>query len=32
VFHDLKLMEREGSGFDLMYERLSQRPRGADAF
>lgn len=22
VFHDLKLMEREGSGFDLMYERL----------
>lgn len=28
VFHDLKLMEREGSGFDLMYERLlaSGRP------
>lgn len=22
VFHDLKLMEREGSGFDLIYERL----------
>ncbi len=22
VFHDLKLMEREGSGFDLMYDRL----------
>jgi ATP-dependent DNA helicase RecG len=22
VFHDLELMEREGSGFDLMYERL----------
>lgn len=22
VLHDLKLMEREGSGFDLMYERL----------
>jgi ATP-dependent DNA helicase RecG len=22
VFHDLGLMEREGSGFDLMYERL----------
>jgi ATP-dependent DNA helicase RecG len=28
VFHDLRLMEREGSGFDLMYERLlaSGRP------
>jgi ATP-dependent DNA helicase RecG len=28
VFHDLGLMEREGSGFDLMYERLlsSGRP------
>lgn len=28
VFHDLKLMEREGSGFDLMYDRLlaSGRP------
>ena len=22
MFHDLKLMEREGSGFDLMYEKL----------
>jgi ATP-dependent DNA helicase RecG len=22
VFHDLKLMEREGSGFDLLYDRL----------
>lgn len=22
IFHDLKLMEREGSGFDLMFERL----------
>lgn len=22
IFHDLKLMEREGSGFDLLYERL----------
>ncbi len=22
VFHDLKLMEREGSGFDLLFERL----------
>lgn len=38
VFHDLKLMEREGSGFDLMYERLlaSGRPpplptEGADS-
>ena len=28
VFHDLELMEREGSGFDLMYEKLlsSGRP------
>jgi ATP-dependent DNA helicase RecG len=28
IFHDLKLMEREGSRFDLMYERLliSERP------
>jgi ATP-dependent DNA helicase RecG len=28
VFHDLELMEREGSGFDLMYDRLlsSGRP------
>jgi ATP-dependent DNA helicase RecG len=38
VFHDLGLMEREGSGFDLMYERLlaSGRPapvavEGADS-
>jgi ATP-dependent DNA helicase RecG len=22
IFHDVKLMEREGSGFDLLYERL----------
>lgn len=29
VFHDLKLMEREGSGFDLMYERLLMSGRGA---
>ncbi len=29
VFHDLKLMEREGSGFDLMYERLLANGRGA---
>ncbi len=28
VFHDLKLMEREGSGFDLMYERLLASGRG----
>ena len=27
VFHDLKLMEREGSGFDLMYERLLAQGR-----
>jgi len=27
VFHDLKLMEREGSGFDLMYERLLRSGR-----
>lgn len=28
VFHDLKLMEREGSGFDLLYDRMlaSGRP------
>jgi len=28
VFHDLKLMEKEGSGFDLMYDRMlsSGRP------
>jgi ATP-dependent DNA helicase RecG len=38
VFHDLKLMEREGSGFDLLFERLlaSGRPaptvtEGADS-
>lgn len=31
VFHDLKLMEREGSGFDLMYERLLASGRGAPA-
>jgi ATP-dependent DNA helicase RecG len=29
VFHDLKLMEREGSGFDLMYEQLLASGRGA---
>ena len=29
VFHDLKLLEREGSGFDLMYERLLASGRGA---
>ncbi len=29
VFHDLKLMEREGSGFDVMYERLLASGRGA---
>ncbi len=28
VFHDLKLMEREGSGFDLLYERLLASGRG----
>lgn len=28
VFHDVKLMEREGSGFDLMYERLLASGRG----
>lgn len=27
VFHDLKLMEREGSGFDLMYDRLLSQGR-----
>jgi len=31
VFHDLKLMEREGSGFDLMYERLLASGRAAPA-
>lgn len=29
IFHDLKLMEREGSGFDLMYERLLTSGRAA---
>jgi ATP-dependent DNA helicase RecG len=29
VFHDLKLMEREGSGFDLIYERLLSSGRPA---
>lgn len=29
VFHDLKLMEREGSGFDLIYERLLSSGRSA---
>lgn len=29
VFHDLKLMEREGSGFDLIYDRLLSSGRGA---
>jgi ATP-dependent DNA helicase RecG len=29
VFHDLGLMEREGSGFDLMYERLLTSGRAA---
>lgn len=28
VFHDLQLMEREGSGFDLMYDRLLASGRG----
>ncbi|MBI5501617.1 MAG: hypothetical protein HY907_15340 [Deltaproteobacteria bacterium] len=28
VFHDLGLMEREGSGFDLLYERLLASGRG----
>lgn len=27
VFHDLNLMEREGSGFDLMYDRLLSQGR-----
>ena len=27
IFHDLKLMEREGSGFDLMYEVLLSQAR-----
>ncbi len=29
IFHDLALMEREGSGFDLMYERLLTTGRTA---
>ena len=29
VFHDLRLMEREGTGFDLMYERLLASGRAA---
>jgi len=29
VFHDLNLMEREGSGFDLMYDRLLSQGRPA---
>jgi ATP-dependent DNA helicase RecG len=29
VFHDLKLMEREGSGIDLMFERLLASGRAA---
>lgn len=29
VIHDLKLMEREGSGFDLMYDRLLTSGRAA---
>ena len=29
IFHDLKLMEREGSGFDLMYDRLLTSGRAA---
>lgn len=29
VFHDLELMEREGSGFDLMYDRLLTSGRTA---
>ena len=29
VFHDLGLMEREGSGFDLMYDRLLTTGRAA---
>jgi ATP-dependent DNA helicase RecG len=29
IFHDLKLMEREGTGFDLMYERLLASGRAA---
>jgi ATP-dependent DNA helicase RecG len=29
VFHDLKLMEKEGSGFDLMYDRMLSSGRPA---
>ena len=29
IFHDLKLMEREGTGFDLMYEKLLISGRSA---
>jgi ATP-dependent DNA helicase RecG len=29
IFHDLKLMEREGSGIDLLFERLLASGRGA---
>ena len=29
LFHDLGLMEREGSGFDLMYDRLLSQGRAA---
>ena len=29
IFHDLKLMEREGSGFDPMYDRLLTSGRAA---
>jgi len=29
IFHDLQLMEREGSGFDLMYDRLLTSGRAA---
>ena len=29
IFHDLKLMEREGTGFDLMYEKLLVSGRSA---
>lgn len=31
VFHDLGLMEKEGSGFDLLYERLLATGRAAPA-
>lgn len=32
IFHDLKLMEREGSGIDLLYERLLASGRRAPTF